>query len=272
MMDSGLPPHELTAQRLQHEGQGLVGAGMETTRAGLTTATFWIIETPHIFKRLREELEKAIPDPNVIPPLAELEALPYLSGCIMECKHHISFFFIFACIICLSREFPNARPRLTNNHLGLRLSYGVAQRSPRVSYNQAFTYTVPASAPPSHHPGKTYTIPTGCVMGMSTPLMHHNETIFPDSYAFYPERWLDASDPSGKRKDLQRHFTSFGKGSRQCLGMNLAFAELYALIGMLFRRFEFELVNTTKENVMPAEEYFVPFPKGGKADTWVRVL
>lgn len=50
---------------------------------------------------------------------------------------------------------------------------------------------------------------------MSIVLLHHNESIFPQSHTFLPERWLAQSQ--GKR--LDKYMVSFGRGSRQCLGM-----------------------------------------------------
>ena len=54
----------------------------------------------------------------------------------------------------------------------------------------------------------------------------HDEAIFPNSHKFIPERWLDdPKAPDGK--PLSRYNVSFGKGSRNCVGMQLAYAELY---------------------------------------------
>ncbi|KAL1968073.1 hypothetical protein VTN77DRAFT_2203 [Rasamsonia byssochlamydoides] len=40
---------------------------------------------------------------------------------------------------------------------------------------------------------------------------------------------------------------AFGRGSRVCLGLNLA--ELYLALGMIFRRFEFKLYETDVTDV-----------------------
>lgn len=45
--------------------------------------------------------------------------------------------------------------------------------------------------------------------------MHHNESVFPDSYTFKPERWVDPTE----RKRLEKYLVAFTKGSRQCIGM-----------------------------------------------------
>jgi cytochrome P450 len=75
-------------------------------------------------------------------------------------------------------------------------------------------------------------IPTGVPVSMTIPLVHLNEDIFPDPRSFHPERWVDE-----KNGHLDRYLCSFSRGPRNCLGINLAWAELYIGLGTLFRRF-----------------------------------
>ena len=84
LLNSRLPPHELSQKRLQNEAVSVIGAGFETTRWALTVSSYHILANPAIHKRLRDELIDAIPDANEIPPWATLQALPYLSACIEE--------------------------------------------------------------------------------------------------------------------------------------------------------------------------------------------
>lgn len=86
LLASNLPPEELSITRLQHEAAGIVGAGIETTKSTLTLASFYILDTPDILRRLREELIDAIPDPKNPPTLSDLEKLPYLTAVIQEGK------------------------------------------------------------------------------------------------------------------------------------------------------------------------------------------
>lgn len=54
---------------------------------------------------------------------------------------------------------------------------------------------------------------------------------------FNPVRWL-TTDAAGKpilHHKLDRYFLPFTKGTRACLGINLAWAELYLLTAMMFR-------------------------------------
>ena len=86
LLDSKLPPSELTLTRLQHEAISVIGAGLETTRWALSVACFHLLDNKDILSRLKEELSAAIPDPGSMPTLSELQRLPWLSACIEESK------------------------------------------------------------------------------------------------------------------------------------------------------------------------------------------
>jgi cytochrome P450 len=101
---------------------------------------------------------------------------------------------------------------LTPPPVALRLSYGVVQRSPRVSADLGFTY-------------KEWDIPAGFPVSMDNFHMHHNEEVFPDSYTYKPERWLGNPKGPGGVKQLSRYMVAFGRGNRMCLGMQMAYAE-----------------------------------------------
>ncbi|KAB8230910.1 cytochrome P450 [Aspergillus alliaceus] len=127
---------------------------------------------------------------------------------------------------------------------GLRLSYGLSHRLQRISPIDPLQY-------------KDIVIPPNTPVGMSCALMHHDETIFPQSHEFLPERW---SSPD-ERKRLNKYLVSFSKGSRQCIGMNLAFAELYLAVATLFRKFDMELRDTTVDDVKLHSDMMLPHPK-----------
>jgi cytochrome P450 len=50
---------------------------------------------------------------------------------------------------------------------------------------------------------------------MSSWLMHLNPDIFPDPYTFDPTRWLEVK----QAQYLEKYLVAFGKGSRQCVGL-----------------------------------------------------
>jgi hypothetical protein len=105
---------------------------------------------------------------------------------------------------------------------------------------------------------------------MTIPLVHLNEKIFPDPRAVRPERWVE--DKTGR---LDRYLCSFSKGPRNCLGINLAWAELYIGIGTMFRRFGspeargssdagcMELFDTDMSDVVMVADGLFPLVKAG---------
>ena len=83
-----------------------------------------------------------------------------------------------------------------------------------------------------------HVIPRGTPISMSLPNVLFDSSIFPSPNKFDPDRWLRAAE-QGQR--LDRYLVAFGKGTRSCLGMNLAYAELYLEVAALVSRFDMEL-------------------------------
>jgi len=103
---------------------------------------------------------------------------------------------------------------------------------------------------------------------MTTPLVHLNPSIFPDPLLFKPDRFLE-------NPRLKRYILSFSHGSRQCLGINLAYAEMYLVLSSFWRRFDgpasekrsesgrIKLYQTDKTDVEMQHDLFVPYAKRG---------
>lgn len=138
---------------------------------------------------------------------------------------------------------------------GFRISYGVTHRLQRVSPNAPLAY------------GK-YIIPPGTPVGMTSIFMHDNPEHFPDPRTFKPERWLDPN----ARRDLSKYLVNFTRGTRGCLGQYLAQAEIYLCLAALFRRFEFELYETTRNDIDVAHDFFNPLPRKGSVGLRVTVV
>nr|KMM71131.1 cytochrome P450 [Coccidioides posadasii RMSCC 3488] len=58
-------------------------------------------------------------------------------------------------------------------------------------------------------------LPYLTAVGMTSVLQHHDEAIFPDSYGYVPERWLNTEE----RKRLEKYLVTFSKGPQRCIGM-----------------------------------------------------
>ncbi|KAK0702403.1 cytochrome P450 [Lasiosphaeris hirsuta] len=132
----------------------------------------------------------------------------------------------------------------------LRTSFGVVQRLPRINRFAAWKYG-------------DYEIPPGVPVGMDQYHMHTNPDIFPEPNTFKPERWLgNPTGPDGI-KPLSTYMTAFGKGTRMCTGLNMAYAELFIGLATIFRRHEFLLFETDRSDVDFAVDMVSPHPKWG---------
>ncbi|RFU72325.1 cytochrome p450 [Trichoderma arundinaceum] len=127
----------------------------------------------------------------------------------------------------------------------LRLSYGVMHRLPRVFPDQPIQY-------------KDYVIPIGAPVGMSAYLMHSDPQVYPNPGEFTPERWMGDVSPA-----MYRSYVPFCRGSRNCLGMNLAMAEMSLILAVLYRSNgpKLELYETDESDVKQAHDFLIPLPK-----------
>lgn len=107
-------------------------------------------------------------------------------------------------------------------HEALRLSKSVPHRLARVSPDV------------SYHYGDVI-IPKDVPVGMTMMDTLENPDIFPEPHHFLPERWLPFDSPEVRQR--RKHLVVFGGGTRMCLGLNLAWAELYLTIAAVVRRF-----------------------------------
>ncbi|KAF2458278.1 putative cytochrome P450 [Lineolata rhizophorae] len=122
----------------------------------------------------------------------------------------------------------------------LRMDIGPTGRLARVNRNQPMKY-------------KDWVIPAGTAVGMSALYIEMNPDVFHDPGSFLPERWLEP----GARERLEPYLATFGKGSRSCVGINLAYAELYSVAATIFRRFSnLEVYETTERDMEAYHDYF----------------
>lgn len=86
ILQSNLPPEELTPSRLQDEAVIIVTAGIGPVKMTMCVACFHVLDNPSVYGQLYQELLTAFPDSTIQPTLPELEKLPYLTAVIQECK------------------------------------------------------------------------------------------------------------------------------------------------------------------------------------------
>lgn len=201
-----MPESERHPERVVDEAFILIGAGSETTARTLSVACWYLLANPHILNTLRKEIKTVIEPGKDLSdvPYPKLENLPFLSAVVAEC---------------------------------LRLSFGVVSRLPRVipnSSNEKLSY-------------RGWDIPKGAAISMSGYYVSTDPNLFPEPMEFRPERWLtkvdsysaDSQDSPQSSESLKfnvgmnRYLVPFGKGTRACLGINLAYCEIYLTLSML---------------------------------------
>ncbi|KAJ4504170.1 hypothetical protein HRR75_007793 [Exophiala dermatitidis] len=248
LLDSDLPPHEKTVDRLQDEGQVLIGAGSETTAKALSIITFFLLEDKRKLERLRAEL-KAIPSKGDGRfSLTDLEQLPYLTAAINE---------------------------------GIRLMHGVTTRLPRVSPTEPLRYKdwiIPPGTPVSEsnyfvHMDKTI-FPNPAEYDPGRWLRAAEAGIRLDRYLVsftkgsrmcvgikYAPHF---SFPPLIPRPIPLHRALF---PRQLLlsyfptKFHLAYAELYLTVAMIMSRFEMENYETSYEtDIRIDRDFFVGVP------------
>lgn len=136
---------------------------------------------------------------------------------------------------------------------------------------------------------QTYDIPTKTSNGMSPRLMLDNAEVYPESECFDPSRWLtyentSPSEAKGDRrmlkparqtdlKAMEHSFKPFGGGPRRCIGMNLAYANLYHILAAVVQRFNLEITDTVRaRDVDMNRDHFVSVIARGSEGVRVRVV
>ena len=138
---------------------------------------------------------------------------------------------------------------------GIRRHSAALLRQARISPDQPLVY---------NDGQKHWTIPAGEPVSMNAYTVQMNPDIFPNPEEFRPERWI--ANPR-----LDRYLLSFSRGTRICLGINLAYQEMYFTLAAMFRRYKLAgegekagertlgLYDTVKErDIDPVADIIVP--------------
>ncbi|KAI0809864.1 trichodiene oxygenase [Xylaria sp. FL0064] len=122
---------------------------------------------------------------------------------------------------------------------GLRLSPALATRAMRVSPNRDLSF-------------RGQRIPAGTPVGMTTYLIHRDPDVYSDPDQFKPQRWLDLQE----RLKLEKFYAPFSKGPRNCLGMHLAWAELYMTVAALVEHFDIVFDSSAIDDITCTSDQF----------------
>ena len=102
---------------------------------------------------------------------------------------------------------------------------------------------------------KGYTIPLGTPASSTTLCTRSDESAFPDLWTSKPERLL------GKEgMEPRKYLMSFNKGAWQCIGINLADAEMYLALAAAVN-FDMQLFETDESDVRFKHDFHAAFTK-----------
>jgi cytochrome P450 len=96
-----------------------------------------------------------------------------------------------------------------------------------------------------------YCVPAGTSILMSILLLHHREDVYPDPFAFRPERFLG-------RKPGTYTWIPFGGGIRRCLGASLAMAEQRVVLDAIARRTDLSAPDPRPEHARHRNVTMIP--------------
>lgn len=152
---------------------------------------------------------------------------------------------------------------------GLRLYPGATHRQDRAAPDEDLVYQDPN--------GPRYIIPAGTGIGMTAPIVNRFSALYDRPDDFWPDRYIE--NPM-----LSKHLFSFSKGTRQCIGMALAYQELQTFTAGMFRKYDIyegpeaqqncptiELYHTTRRDIMMDGDYVTPSQYEGSQGLRVRI-
>ncbi|KAK7961066.1 hypothetical protein PG988_012280 [Apiospora saccharicola] len=126
-------------------------------------------------------------------------------------------------------------------------------------------FTMPRVVGPSGIELAGLHIPAGYKVGINPAVIGRDEGVYgADAETFRPARWIEHTDPIMNRcNDLV-----FGAGTRTCIGKQIALSEIYKFVPLMIRKFEFELVDPSKD--WTTHDYFFNKQSGVQVRVKVR--
>jgi cytochrome P450 len=96
-----------------------------------------------------------------------------------------------------------------------------------------------------------YAVAADTPVAISILLVHHREDVYPQPFAFLPERWLG-------RKPGTYAWIPFGGGTRRCLGGALAMAEQRIVLEAMCRRLDLRAAEPEPEHALHRNVTMIP--------------
>ncbi|KZT61471.1 cytochrome P450 [Calocera cornea HHB12733] len=180
-----------------------LGAGHETSAAGLSWTLLSLAEHPEVQRKLRAELSQV---ENDSPGMDALDSLPYLDMVMKESLRLHSPVPLTTRTARRDDEIPLSRPVLDKN--------GKSHNSIRVQ--------------------------AGDSIGVEIRAMNNSKLLWgEDAYVFRPERWSESFVCANEIPGIYAHSLTFIGGERTCIGYRFSIIDMKAILFTLIRSFEF---------------------------------
>lgn len=204
--------------RVVAEAQNIIGAGRETTGSALSALCYHLLSDEAALAKLKEELKEA-------EETSATNEDDVLSSSALEKLPYLQ------AVIKEALRMSPLTGRISRLHPTATLSYTPQE-------------------------GPTYSFPPGTVLSMSAPDIVFNPQIYPEPDSFSPERWLeDGSDR--KDTEMEKKLVVFWKGPMNCIGQELARRQMLLIVGNVFRKYDFTLVDTSREDIKVEHDLFM---------------
>jgi cytochrome P450 len=186
-------------------------AGADSTCSALCSVLYFTLKNPRVWKRLQDEISATGFRAEGAPfSYKAAHGLPYLEAVI-----HESLRMLPSVLIALERYVPAE---------GYRTAAG------------AF-------------------LPGGTVVGINPYVMGRNREVYgEDVDVFRPERWLCDAEAGEGISELEKRLAAmnasiftFGRGSRACIGKNVALLQVYKVVATMVGRYDIGLVDPEKD-------------------------
>ncbi|KLT45743.1 putative cytochrome P450 [Cutaneotrichosporon oleaginosum] len=217
-----LPRDRLDDTEMAYQVSTFILAGSETTSNSLTWTLYRLAMNPDVQQRLREELDTLASDE---PSLEQLNTLPYLENVIHESLR-------------LDPPVPESMRMVTQDVM-------LPLHTPVKGRDGTMIDSVPMK--------KGDMIITGYMQ------VNHNKEIWgADADRFNPDRFDRPGIPARKAPGTWGNITSFNGGNRNCIGYRFALAEIKAILFVLLRHFQFEMLPSSP--TITAKNFIIMLP------------